>query len=92
MTIETIDNFIEDKEIFKSIDGLFGSEMPWYYTPYVGSPTDSSDIIFFIIFMKMENLKLLYRNYITASYIGYPLKLLRARINCYPKSYKIVYN
>tara|TARA_R100000149_G_C5741342_1_gene55262 strand:+ start:28 stop:516 length:489 start_codon:yes stop_codon:yes gene_type:complete len=95
MTIETIDNFIEDKEIFKSIkDRLFGSEMPWYYTPYVGSPTDSSGYYFLhhlyedgkfkTPFTETILLPLLYRLPIK--------KLLRARINCYPKSYKIVYN
>ena len=95
MTIKTIDNFIEDKEIFKSIqDRLFGSRMPWFYTPYVGSPTDNSGYYFLHHLYEDEKFKtpvadivllpLLYRLPIK--------KLIRARINCYPRSCKIVYN
>ena len=95
MKIETKDNFIEDKELFKSIkDTLFGSEIPWYHSSFVGDLTDHSGY-FFIHHLHFENkfrspfadtllLPLLYRLPIK--------KLLRARVNCYPKSCKIIYN
>ena len=95
MKIETKDNFIEDKELFKSIkDTLFGSEIPGSNSSFVGDLTDHSGY-FFIHHLHFENkfrspfadtllLPLLYRLPIK--------KLLRARVNCYPKSCKIIYN
>ena len=55
MKIETKDNFIEDKELFKSIkDTLFGSEIPWYHSSFVGDLTDHSGY-FFIHHLHFEN-------------------------------------
>ena len=95
MTIKTIDNFIEDKKQFKKIKTiLFGSEIPWYYTGAVGTAKDKSGFFFIHHLFYDDKYRSPFSNDILLPII-YRLsfkKLIRARVNCYPKTSKIIYN
>ena len=93
--MKIIENFIEDKELFNSIkEILFGTDIPWYYCPTTGTSTDVSGFFFMHHLYYNNQFMSPYANSILLP-ILYRLsfkKLIRARINCYPKTLKIIYN
>ncbi len=94
MKIKTIDNFL-DKEQFRKIEQtLFSSNVPWFYTDTVASPDDKSGYFFIHHLYFDDAYQSKFANEVLLPII-YKLsfkRLLRARINCYPKVSKIIYN
>jgi len=88
--MKIINNFL-DKNTYQDIKNLlFSNNFPWYYNDHITSIEDNKNFFFTHILVREEETNSVYRDFFINPILEKISckKLIRAKINCYPRSQK----